>query len=204
MRKMPLSFLRYLVFITLLVPLFTVSNAQVPVPAFGPETFGTGAKIPDGWIIKKGSKAYYWLLVNSAYPSKDYTAPDASGGNQLVIFANSTLKDSLISPLINCTNFTNGILKFGVWREMSFKEKLYVSLEVNSGSSVSKYIINVPTDTIARETWRHISIDLKDYIDHKPMVRIRFSPSTNFSDAGLLRVDDITLYGYTTTLPTDQ
>lgn len=121
----------------------------------------------------------------------------------MVIFANSSLKDSLISPIIDCTNFTGGILKFGVWREMSFKEKLYVSLEVSSGTSVSKYVINVPTDTIARETWRLISLDLKDYIDHKPKVRIRFNPSIEFNDDGLLRIDDITLYGYTITSPTD-
>lgn len=202
MRKM-LSFLPYWVFITLLVLLSKAANAQVPVPALGPQTFGTGAMTLNGWTIKKAGNFYYWMVVNSAYPSKGYTKPEASGDNQIVIFALSTPNDSLISPEIDCTNFTGGILKFGIWREISFKETLYVSLETGSGNSVLKYVISLPTDTILRETWRLVSIDLKEYIDHKSRVRIRFSPSSNLNDDGLLRIDDITLFGYTTTLTTD-
>src|SRR5687767_15080405 len=107
MRKITLSFLPCLLLITLTFLTSIKVNAQVP--AFGPETFGTGTTLPTGWtVVDGGNDRNTWEMINSIYPSSGYAAPDASGGSHIKLDVTAFSTDYLFSPIIDCSNFTKG------------------------------------------------------------------------------------------------
>lgn len=130
--------------------------------------------------------------------------PRASGGSHIKIDATSTSADYLYSPVIDCSNYTKGTLKFGVWRAPGYDKTLFVSLDLNGDNLYNECKYLIPPDSISKtETWVLYSINLKDTINNKPNVKIRFSQSSATNYSGPIRIDDITLYAYTSTLATD-
>lgn len=165
--------------------------------------------MPSGWTIQKGTKdGNYWEVVNSRFPSAGYKSPDASGGCHIKIDGSSTYYDYLFSPVIDCSNYTKGVLKFGVWRSVTNDKSLYIYLDLNGDNVFSECRFIVFPDSIPKtEEWVLYTVNLKDTINHRPKVRIKFclSPYGKIRETpyGPLRIDDITLYAFTTTLPTD-
>lgn len=202
MRKIFLSFLRYLAFISLFTDLSVLIQAQVPV--LGPETFGTGMALPTGWVATIPASKNGWEMISTVYPSSGYTQPNASGGSHIKVDATAATDAYLYSPFLDCSNYINGVLKFGIWRAPGNDRTLIISVELNGDLDFKKYKYFVYTDaTPEREKWFLHTIDLKNLIDHKQKVRIRFGLSATINYAGPIRIDDIVLYARPTTLPTD-
>jgi hypothetical protein len=206
MRKVHLSFQCFLAFVILFSFLTHSVNAQVPI--LGPVTFGTDTTLPTGWTVQHGSKdKNYWEMINTIYPSQGYSNPEASGGSHIKIDASSTYYDYLTSPVIDCSNFTGGVLKFGAWRSVSYDKDLYIYLDLNGDNVFSECRYIIPHDSIPKvEQWVLCTVNLKDTINHRPKVSIRFGQSPygiKQIPYGPLRIDDITLYAFTSTLPTD-
>lgn len=203
MRKIVTSFLPCLLLTLFYIIIYGKVNAQVP--AFGPETFGTGTTLPAGWtVVDGGNDRNTWEMINTIYPSSGYFIPDASGGSHIKLDATASSTDLLYSPVIDCSNFTKGILRFGLWRAPGYDKTLLVNLDVDNNGTYTEFEYQLrPSQMTPAETWLLIEIDLKDFINNRPKVRLRFRQSSATMNSGPIRIDDVTLYGYTTTLPTD-
>ena len=202
MRKTTFSlFLCFALSVLFTFPSF-ITVAQVPV--FGPETFGSDTVLPAGWIVNDGANdKNTWEMINTVYPSTGYTTPEPSGGSHIKIDATAAWTDYLYTPFIDCSGYTNGVLKFGAWRAVGNNRTLIISIELNGDLNFTKYRYYIPhTAMPEREKWFLISIDLKNLIDNKQKVRIRFGLSATVNYAGPIRIDDITLYA-TPSIPTN-
>ena len=175
------------------------------VPAFGPETFGTTAVLPTGWtVIDGGNDKNTWEMINTVFPSVGYSSPNASGGSHIKIDATASRFDFLSSPTIDFSNYTHGILKFGLWRIRDYNEFLYISIDNDNDGSFDDYTRTInPADSLKEDTWGVITIDLGSLIDKKPIIRFQIRQSNFYTTSGPLRIDDFTLYGFTSTLPSD-
>ena len=190
----------------LLTGLFILSkDALSQVPAFGPETFGSTTVLPAGWtVIDGGNDKNTWEMINTVFPSLGYSYPNASGGSHIKIDATASRFDYLTSPTIDFSNYTRGILKFGLWRIRDYNEFIYISIDSDNDGSFDDHTRTIyPADSVKEDTWGVITIDLGTIIDKKPIIRFQIRQSNFYTTSGPLRIDDFTLYGTTSTLPSD-
>ena len=102
----------------------------------------------------------------------------------------------IISPIIDCSNFTAVQLSFYRW--LGIEEATYDHAYVQVNSGLSWVTIFENGATIDDLSWKTMSYDISDFADHNPSLRIRFGigSTDNYGQYCGWNIDDLELRGY--------
>jgi hypothetical protein len=170
----------------------TVNTVVPAVAALATENFGTSAGAippPTGWSV---TELLTWSN-STASASSGYTG--ASGGANAIIGPGSN-NASLLTPVINFTGLTSGVLTFGARRTAAMLTNVVVEVSTNNGTAFDAFSETLTTGVVANDAnWHMTTVSLGSAIDGFSQVQIRFRLGGGFTSASNFRLDDVKLSG---------
>lgn len=172
---------------------------QPPGTRFFYEDF-EGGGVPPGWSIYDGGDAGYTWEVTNSYPSwAYYDGPNAAGYAAILdddgFGSGITSYDSIITPSIDCSGYTNIYLYFNGTVEVigdypPADDGLFIWISTDGGATWVYTGYNISSDSAGPYTF-----DISAWADLQPDVMINFTfNDTGYYDWGAL-IDNVSLYG---------
>ncbi|MDD3604760.1 MAG: Calx-beta domain-containing protein [Kiritimatiellae bacterium] len=135
-------------------------------------------------------------------PSSGFTGSNVYGYNLAGAYSdNIALTHYLISPAIDCTDFTFVHLSFQRWLGIESRTWDLVTIDVSRDGSTWSNVWANPSSTISEWQWTNIIVDISDIADEESTVYIRWGLGP--TDGSVVycgwNLDDIELWGLTST-----
>ena len=135
-------------------------------------------------------------------PSSGFTGSNVYGYNLAGAYSdNIALTHYLISPAIDCTDFTFVHLSFQRWLGIESRTWDLATIDVSRDGSTWSNVWANPSSTISEWQWTNIIVDISDIADEESTVYIRWGLGP--TDGSVVycgwNLDDIELWGLTST-----
>jgi hypothetical protein len=153
--------------------LFTFINT---ITAQFTQNFDSGTSIPIGWSVINGGDANTW---NIGIPA---SGTAFSGTNVAQILSSATAhNDYLVSPQINIVAGVNDRVTFWILNADPFSPERFNVKMSSTTPTTAGFTTTLIPDTVARNFWTKIIIDLSDYVGQNIYEEVNYQP---FSSQG--------------------